>query len=294
MTFEEAAREHANSRGAIGTRALYLHDLDRWLTFCSAHVADPARPTLSTASAFKDELATTQKGLTIRRTLAALSAMYEAARNYEQPLASWNPFKKLPRPPADVYSRTEVLTAQEVEAIFASAAKENTARDITILRLLYDTGLRRATVASLEREFIVRRGNETILKVIVKGGKRREVQLTEKAAAALDSWLRSSNSKWVFPAGRREGSLHPSTLNKIISMHGKRAGVVHAHPHRFRASYATTAIDAGVALHEVQASMMHSSPVTTQRYDRGQRGLGVADEVAFFRENGRKKPPRGT
>jgi len=68
------------------------------------------------------------------------------------------------------------------------------------------------------------------------------------------------------------------------SSRGNEAGVKHLHPHRFRSSFVTRALDAGVALHEVQAAVGHSSPDITQRYDRGVRGRGVTLALAKFRK----------
>lgn len=55
------------------------------------------------------------------------------------------------------------------------------------------------------------------------------------------------------------------------------------HPHQFRATFITEALDAGVPLHEVQAAVHHADPRTTQRYDRGARGAGVTAALEKFR-----------
>lgn len=287
--FEKAARAHAASRAAIGTRALYQRDLDRWLAWCVKQKADPTKPKLADATAYRDELQSNEKPLTVRRKLAALSSMYEAAINQERPLATWNPWRKLPRPPADMYARTEALSTEECELLLDAAKIEADGGCAhTMLLLMYETGLRRASVASLRRDDVIVREGKTVARVTVKGGKYREVELPPRAAAALRYWgnVCPIKNAYVFP-DKNGNAIDPRTINKILNHIAAVAGVAHAHPHRFRASYATVALDAGVPLHEVQASMHHSSPDITQRYDRGRRGGGVSDLVAEFRKGKR-------
>jgi len=284
--FKEAALEHARSRGAKSTRETYAYDLQTWIDYCAITQADPTKPTLTVATAFRDLLLKTRKGLSVRRTLSALSSMYQAAVDREKPLARWNPFRKLPRPSSDLFSQTEAISDTDVRKIIEKA-KDDT-RDSAVLRLLYDTGLRCSSVAALVRADVVMRGETTVLRVIVKGSKRRETELPEITARALQLWIalldrREESSPWLFPSARGEGHMHPTSINKMVAHYGKLACVDHVHPHRFRASYVTSALDAGIPLHEVQASVHHSSPVTTQRYDRGVRGGGVTDAVAKFR-----------
>ena len=65
-------------------------------------------------------------------------------------------------------------------------------------------------------------------------------------------------------------------------MYGKMLGIK-VHPHSFRAAYITDALDSGLQLHEVQAAVHHADPATTLRYDRRERGAGVAAQVEKFR-----------
>jgi integrase len=283
--FESSALAHIASRIAKGTRDLYAADFNRWLDFCRDSELDPARPKLEDATTFRNELQSKQKPLTVRRTLASLSSIYGAVLDQEVPLATWNPFKRLPRPSGDAYSRTEALSIEESEAIISATGEDW--RNRAILLMLYETGLRRASVASLRKSDLITRAGALVARVVIKGGKYREVEVPERATLALVNWLEmtDSTSVYVFPALRSNGSLIPSAINKILLNYAKKAGVKHAHPHRFRAAYATAALDAGVPLHEVQASLHHADPKTTLRYDRGVRGTGVSGAVAKFRNS---------
>jgi integrase len=92
-------------------------------------------------------------------------------------------------------------------------------------------------------------------------------------------------SEFVFPSERNAMKrLDSGAINKRIEAYGKVLGIEDAHPHRFRATFINDALDAGIAPHKVQASVHHADPKTTQRYDRRQRGLDVASDLAEFRK----------
>lgn len=287
--FEKAARAHAESRAAEGTRALYLADLNNWLTFCDGDGINPAKPTLAGAAAWRDTLNERLAPLTVRRTIAALSAMYDAAITQETPAATWNPFKKLPRPPATEYSKTEIFTTEEATAIIAEAEKTAVdltqgVRDVAILRLLYDTGLRISAVVTLRRSKVIRRGASVVVRVRTKGNKEVDVELPPIAAEALQRWLSRGVTvgDFVFPARGGRRALTRAAINRRLKFYGKAAGVEHVHPHRFRATFITDALDV-MKPNEVQAAVHHASMDTTQRYDRRQRGAGVTAAVAAAR-----------
>lgn len=286
IRFIAVAETHAKSRAATGTRELYLLDLRRWLAWCAERKHDPTRPSLHAATAFRDEMQAKFAPLTVRRILNALSSMYGAAVNQERPVASWNPFlpKALPYPPATAYNQTEAVADNVADAILAAAA--DVPRDAAMLWLLCETGLRRASIAALRKDHIIRRGDSCIARVTVKGGKVRETAIPPGAAAALDRWLKlaPSATRYVFPAAIGDDHIHPSAINKVLVRHAQAAGYKGIHPHQFRVSFITTALDRGVPLRDVQEAAHHASADTTQRYDRGRRGLGVADAVAAFRK----------
>jgi site-specific recombinase XerD len=300
--FERAAREHAASRGAKGTRALYSADLTTWLAFCDAQSFDPARPTRAAVIAYRDKLQASVADATVRRTLAALSSMYDNALDDEgKPVASWNPFRKLPRPAAVTHGLTESVTDEAAQAVIAEAEKDSSyfgVRDAALIRLLYDTGLRVSSVVALKRTSLFRRGTQLLLRVVVKGGKQKEVEIPDEAAEALDRWLYiASDSEFVFPARGGKGAFATKAVNKRLDVYAKAAGVGHVHPHQFRAAYITSALDAGVPLNEVRASVHHEDPKTTLRYDRKERGAGVTAAVSAFREekkNATKAPDEET
>jgi len=287
--FEKCARDLIASRGAEGTRELYTIDLDRWLVFCAEREINVEYPTPSQAAVFRDTLASTRKSATVRRTLAALSRMYRAAVNAWPQAAKWNPFDAdtLARPPASDFAKTEALAHDETLAIMAYAVtdKHYGVRDTAILRLLYDTGLRISAVVTLRREKIFRRGDVTLARVRTKNKDEVDVELTTESVTALDRWLAIAPvSPFVFPAPKNTKlALSRLVFYKRLRKYGDAVQASRVHPHRFRTTYITDALDAEIPLNKVQASVHHASPVMTQRYDRGKRGTGVAAALAAAR-----------
>lgn len=289
--FEQTARAHIASRRSTGTRELYSGDLKRWLAYCAEHKLDIERPTPDQAAAFRDELVGSLASQTVRRMLSALSRMYRHAVNTWPPSAAWNPFDAdaLQRPPASDFAKTAIVSREEADRVFAAVEADPmwAVRDTAILLFLYDTGVRVSAVANLLREKLYRQDGVVIARIRTKHKDEVEVELTERVTAALDRWLIEAPraSKYVFPSSRTKG--RPIGRRAIYSRflkYGHTAGVPRLHPHCFRATYITEALDAGVPLHEVQAAVHHSDPGMTQRYDRGVRGKGVAAAVAKFRK----------
>ncbi len=286
-SFERAAKAHIASRGAKGTRELYTADLARWLAHCELDGVNPDAPTLEASTAFRDALAAKYEPQTVRRTLSALSSMYDAA-------GIINPFngKRLTRPEADDVALTKEFSEVEAQALIAAAQADKTStgvRDTAVLKILYEVGLRISSVVTMRRERVLERDDK--LFVLVKSKKKGfvEVVLPEASIEALKAWLEvAPESDYVFPGRDTTTPLTRRTINKRLIIYGQIAKVKNPHPHRFRATFATVSRDAGIPLSDIQAAMHHASPSTTQRYDRGVRGTGVTTALAAYRKNKEK------
>jgi integrase len=225
--------------------------------------------------------------------LAALSSTYGGLVKLGGGITV-NPFHSsvLPWPAAPVGGKTLAVEEDDAEAMIAVCAEDSTSaglRDAAILRLLYDTGLRRASVAGLLRVGIRKEGSRTLLRVVVKGGQEADVALPDVTVTALQAWLKvAPKSVYVFPA-RKDKSLHANIINQIVADRAREAGCDHVAPHSFRARFITSSYDAGLPEYEIQAAVHHADPKITRAYDRRARGLGVADAVATARKGKEKK-----
>jgi integrase/recombinase XerD len=298
--FESTVRAHIKTRKSKNTQVAYTDDLNRWMAYCKANKVDPTDPAEDAAVSWKESLEAENTdpdksvNLTIRRRLASLSSIYGAAYAKKNPTVTWNPFhpKALPWPESSEYIETKQITDEGALKIIAAAeadTSESGVRDAAVIWLLYQTGMRRGSVAGMLRQHFERDDGRIVVRVPMKGGRKTRIKVSAKATAALERWLSiAPESSFVFP-GRMRGSMQPKTVNEIVARWKDEAKVAEEiSPHSFRAAFITSALDAGVPLIDVCDAVQHADPKTTKRYDRGVRGEGVADKVAEFRERGGK------
>ena len=286
--FKAAALSLIAAKRSDNTRKAYRADLERWLSFCWAHDVDPMAAPLDAATAFREHLTVAHSKQTARRALAAMSTIYRVLLGSR--LVSANPFHPgvLAWPTETMVNRTALVSAEVAAAMIAGARADARSgkglRDAAILRLLYDTGLRRASVAAIRRQHF----EPPIVRAIAKGDKEVEITLPEHTIEALLQWINvSPKSDFLFPGKDGARPIHPLTINKIVNERAEAVGAKGIHPHCFRAAFITAGYDAGLPEYEIQASVHHTDPKTTRRYDRGSRGKAVATQLAEFRK-GRK------
>ena len=146
-------------------------------------------------------------------------------------------------------------------------------RDRAILNTLYATGMRRAEVASLDRADLASgRVGEAIISG--KGNKERVVFFDPQTLGHIDAYLdrRADHFEPLFirhTKGSRPGPrgerlrLSPQTIWLTVKRHAQSCGVS-ASTHHFRHLKATTLLDRGADLSQVQDLLGHASPETTK------------------------------
>lgn len=298
--FETAARAAVRTRLVPATRQNYARALDRWLAHCAEYGVDPSAPPDDAASAFSEVLALTvvrdgekMKKATIRNHLAALSFIYGRIAAQRDPLISWNPFSSrvIDWPASPREGKTEPVTETDVKRVLSACADGTPRglRDLALLMVLYETGLRRMSIIALRRDRIYRYEDRVEARVEIKGfdgDDSDRVILPPASVAAIDAWLAvAPPGRYVFPSRDGRSAMDRSMANKILEARAKLAGGLIIHPHRFRVRFITDAFDAGLNQRDIQASVHHEDPRSTQRYDRGQRGIGVTAAVAKHRKS---------
>lgn len=158
----------------------------------------------------------------------------------------------------------EVLTDENLEHLRDSCVE---IRDLAIIDLLASTGMRVGELVKLNREDINFNERECI--VFGKGNKERIVYFNARAKIHLQQYLstRKDRNKALFvslakPHNRLEISGVETRLRKI----GKQAKIVRVHPHKFRRTLATMAIDKGMPVEQVQRLLGHVKIDTTMHY----------------------------
>lgn len=130
-----------------------------------------------------------------------------------------------------------------------------------VLTLLY-SGLRISDVAQLKREALEESGH-LVLKVL-KTGVRLKVLLHPDAAAALRA-LPATNPRYFFWTGRSKLKICCNSIRITVRRLGAIAGV-HAHPHRFRDTFAVELLTQGADIRTVQKLLGHTSVRTTEKH----------------------------
>lgn len=140
-------------------------------------------------------------------------------------------------------------------------------RDLCIIDFLYSTGVRVGELVQLNRSDIDFERRECI--VNGKGNKQRKVYFDAKTKVHIEKYLEKRNDdcpalfcSLLAPHKRLEISGVEIALRNI----GKRAGIGKVHPHKFRRTVATKAIDKGMPIEQVQRMLGHSQIDTTLEY----------------------------
>lgn len=158
----------------------------------------------------------------------------------------------------------EVLTDEELEVLRDGC---ETKRDLAIVDLLASTGMRIGELVRLDRGDVDLQERECL--VTGKGNKQRPVYFDARAKLHLSEYLadRTDSSPALFVA--LNSSARRITVSGIelrLRNLGKAAGVHQVHPHKFRRTLATHAIDKGMPIEQVQKLLGHAKIETTMHY----------------------------
>ena len=140
-------------------------------------------------------------------------------------------------------------------------------RDLAIIDLLYSTGMRVGELVNLNRCDVNFELRECI--VLGKGGKERKVYFDAKAKLHLQEYLnvRVDNNPALFVTlDKPFERLKISGVEIRVRNLGRSVGLIKIHPHKFRRSMATRAIDKGMPIEQVQKILGHSQIDTTMQY----------------------------
>ena len=151
----------------------------------------------------------------------------------------------------------------ELEKLRYGAAEN--IRLTALLEVLLSTGCRISEVSGMNRNDL--EGDEIV--VYGKGKKERTVYLNAKARLALERYLstRNDDKKPMFVSmDKPHNRLLVSQMGKEIRELGRTCGVNDTHPHRFRRTSATLALNRGMPIDQVQLMLGHESIETTTLY----------------------------
>lgn len=140
-------------------------------------------------------------------------------------------------------------------------------RDLAIIDLLSSTGIRVGELVKLNRTDVDFENRECI--VFGKGNKERKVYFDARTKIHLQKYLRSRSDEnealfvsLLSPYSRLQISGVEIRLRKM----GRDLNIHKVHPHKFRRTLATLAIDKGMPVEQVQVLLGHQSIDTTMQY----------------------------
>lgn len=142
-----------------------------------------------------------------------------------------------------------------------------TLRDKAMMEFLYSTAVRVSELARLNRDDIHFSNKELV--VFGKGAKERRVYINDRTNMYLREYLQSrvdSNQALFVSTKSPYKRLTKAGIEDIIRRTGRRAQVEKAHPHRFRRTAATNALNRGMPVQEIAELLGHANLQTTMRY----------------------------
>jgi integrase/recombinase XerD len=279
-TLDDLVRGFLLSKRSPKTRESYEADLASWLAWCHEVSLDPLAADIHHADAHLRLLA--ERGdprsgrvlasSSIARRTSALHGFYRYAAR--QGAVAGSPFTGIERPQVDDESMTSGLTRDEVRRLL-TVAWNHSPRSHALIGLLVLNGVRisEALAATIE-DFDHDRGHR-VLRVRRKGNKRSKIPLTAEVQVALNAAIGERTAGPIFATASGK-ALDRIAAWRLLRRLAKEAGIASAErisPHSMRHTFATTALDAGVPLRDVQDSMGHRDPRTTRLYDRTRGNL---------------------
>lgn len=285
----------------LSTMRLYRYQLERFIEWCemsSLTLRELRTPHLRMFIAWLAQYHEQQFGKAMKP--ASISAYSRAlkiflkwcAENDDYPTGVVNNLhKKVPTPKQEEEDITP-LSDDEVCRLLAYLKQEDNPtlrlRNIAVVRLLLDTGLRAAEVC-VSSERVGDRDKEptglllsgvfldvgdSYVVVIGKGRKSREVgPLSADTRSALRAYLRRRQ-----PRDRNEqavflGRTNEAMTSKALYMQLRKAAIdlniPHLHPHTLRHTFAVNFLRDGGDIYKLRRLLGHSSIVMTERYLRG-------------------------
>lgn len=158
----------------------------------------------------------------------------------------------------------EVLSDEQLEQLRDGCDEM---RDLAIIDLLSSTGIRVGELVKLNRSDIDFQERQCI--VFGKGNKERTVYFNARTKLHIEKYLtkRDDDNPALFVSLKNpHNRLSISGVEVRIKGLGKKLNILRVHPHKFRRTLATMAIDKGMPIEQVQKLLGHVRIDTTLHY----------------------------
>lgn len=156
-----------------------------------------------------------------------------------------------------------IISDEEIEILRDNCNK----RELAIIDLLYSTGIRVGELVNLDIDDVDFENRECI--VFGKGDKERKVYFDAKTKIHLKNYIatRTDTNPALFVSfNAPHNRLKISAIEICMRNLGRSLDLCRIHPHKFRRTMATRAIDKGMPIEQVQKILGHSQIDTTMQY----------------------------
>lgn len=255
------------------TRKAYERDLKDFFKFFSDQgigISAPQDLTLAHFISYRDALTIAGKApASVNRKMASIRSLMKwfHLKGYIQT----NPAMSLKLAKTSTQTPTQAFTDEE--AIAMMEVPKNPSHKL-ILKLLFRLGLRRSELSGIEVTDIYESRGHTVLRIQGKGGKLREVPVTDELKEELDNQKKDAIGQNLF-------NITPSGLYKLVKRYAREAGIKkNVSPHSCRATVISQLLENEVSPRNVADLVGHSSINTTvEIYDKKRKGLD--DSAAY-------------
>lgn len=167
----------------------------------------------------------------------------------------------------------KVKTASNIKETYSDEALElmrdscSEMRDLAMIDLLASTGMRVGEMVLLNRDDVDFAERECV--VFGKGDKERMVYFDARTKLHLQAYLESrcdDNPALIVSLKAPFNRLSIGGVESRLRELGRRLGVPKVHPHKFRRTLATMAIDKGMPIEQLQQLLGHKRIDTTLQY----------------------------
>jgi integrase/recombinase XerC len=212
-----------------------------------------------------------------------------------------NPVAGMDRPPHRIEAPKQVPTPSLMDALIEAARKRQRPRDVAIFLIMRFTGMRRASVATLQARHLD--GLWGLRRVRVKGGRTRDIPLPEPVMRYLHTYVEQIVAPSVtrlMPEtplfwsvwGRRSIGMHRAPMTgkniwRLCKLYGRLIGYPMLKPHDIRHGVAMEVLEQRHDLEQVRALLGHQRIDTTQIYTMI-RPAQLKQAVSFYEEPARQ------
>lgn len=158
----------------------------------------------------------------------------------------------------------EIYSDEELEQMRDNC---NNSRDLAIIDILSSTGIRVGELVNLNISDVDLSKRECI--VLGKGNKQRKVYFDARTKIHLHEYITSRHDEHealFVSLNHPHNRLSIRGIESILYKIGSNLKLTKVHPHKFRRTLATKAIDKGMPIEQVQVLLGHSQIDTTLRY----------------------------